>query len=87
MLCCLGTVSVCVPPPLTQTDEVSSSILTSGDSVPDPNSWILVDTTIGGEPLDHPIIAFRKRKFSGRPDHITKVPCEGAAMVVYCSTF
>lgn len=48
-------------------------MLTLGDSLPDPNSWILVDATIGGEPLDHPTIAFRKRKFSGRPDHITKV--------------
>lgn len=58
-------------------------MLTTGDSVPDPNSWILVDATISGESLDHPIIAFRKRKFSGRPDHITKVstavltPCSG----------
>lgn len=45
----------------------------AGDNPPDLDAWILVDTTIGGEALDHPVIAFRKRKLSGRQDHISHV--------------
>lgn len=44
-----------------------------GDVPPDEDSWIYVQHTYGGEALDFPMIAFRKRKFSGRMDHISHV--------------
>lgn len=36
-------------------------------------TWTTIIQSAEGEPLDPPHIAFRRRKFSKRPDHITEV--------------
>ncbi len=48
-------------------------LLAPTDVLPDEDSWIFLQETVGGHPLEAPTIAYRKRKFSGRKDHISEV--------------
>ncbi len=43
------------------------------DPVDEEETWIFVPETINGSPIEPPHLAFRRRKFSKRQDHITQV--------------
>ena len=49
------------------------NFVSQDDPVEEEATWIFVPETVNGSPLEPPHIAFRRRKSSGRQDHITQV--------------
>eukprot|EP00981_Chlorochromonas_danica_P011325 scaffold3873_cov177-Ochromonas_danica.AAC.5 len=48
-------------------------LLGPGEELPDEESWTFLTETINGHPIDPPYLAFRRRIFSHRQDHISHV--------------
>lgn len=44
-----------------------------GEELPDEESWTFLTETINGHPIDPPYLAFRRRIFSHREDHISHI--------------